>query len=306
MNAQPVLPITVIVLTRNEALHIRRCLERINPYVERVVVVDSFSSDETTAIARAFGADVHQRRWLNYAEQFQWALDHADIQTPWVLRLDADEYLEPDLIRELFARLGNVGSDVTGISLRRKVFFRGRWIRYGGYYPTVLLRLWRHGAGRIENRWMDEHIVLERGRSITFAHDFVDENLNDISWWTDKHNGYATRQMIDFVAQERNLLPVDESLASGQSGQAQFKRILKTRLFARMPLYLRGTVYFLVRYFLLLGFLDGRQGFLFHFLQGYWNWMLVDAKIDEARQYIDRHGLDAFKLHLTERWGYRL
>ena len=300
------LPITVVILTFNEALHIRRCLERIRPLVQRMVVVDSFSTDDTLAIAQACGAEVLQRRWLNYADQFQWALDHAGINTEWVLRLDADEYFEPALIDEIRSRLAGLPIEVTGVSFRRKVIFRGRWIRFGGFYPTILLRLWRRGAGRIESRWMDEHVVLERGRSVTFAHDFVDENLNDISWWTDKHNTYATRQMIDFVAQEQQLFVRDRALESGQSGQAWLKRFLKVHLFARMPLYLRGTLYFLFRYFILLGFLDGRQGFLFHFLQGWWNWMLVDAKIDEARRYIAAHGLDAFKGHLNDRWGYRL
>ncbi|GHD14217.1 glycosyltransferase family 2 protein [Tianweitania populi] len=300
------LPITVVILTFNEALHIRRCLERIRPLVQRMVVVDSFSTDDTPALARACGAEVMQRRWLNYADQFQWALDHAGIDTEWVLRLDADEYLEPALIDEIRSRLAGLPTEVTGVSFRRKVIFRGRWIRFGGFYPTILLRLWRHGAGRIESRWMDEHVVLQRGRSVTFGHDFVDENINDISWWTDKHNSYATRQMIDFVAQEQPLFARDQALESGQSGQARLKRLLKVHLFARMPLYLRGTLYFLFRYFILLGFLDGRQGFLFHFLQGWWNWMLVDAKIDEARRYIADHGLDAFKMHLNDRWGYRL
>lgn len=300
------LPITVVILTFNEAPHIRRCLQRISPLVQRMVVIDSFSTDDTPGIARACGAEVLQRRWINYADQFQWALDHAGIETPWVLRLDADEYLEPALIAEIRARLDTLPPDITGVSFKRKVIFRGRWIRFGGFYPTILLRLWRNGAGRIENRWMDEHLVLDHGRAVTFAHDFVDENLNDISWWTDKHNSYATRQMIDFVGLEQPLFASDPALENGQGSQARLKRLLKVRVFSRMPLYLRPTLYFLFRYFLLLGFLDGKQGFLFHFLQGWWNWMLVDAKIDEARTFIKANGLDAFKLHLTERWGYRL
>jgi glycosyltransferase involved in cell wall biosynthesis len=299
------LPITAIILTFNEAIHIRRCIERIRPLVQRVVVVDSFSTDDTAELARACGADVLQRAWLNYADQFQWALDHSGIDTEWVLRLDADEYLEPALVDEIRRRLGTLPGPVTGVNFRRKVIFRERWIRFGGFYPTILLRLWRHGAGRIEQRWMDEHAVLNHGRAVTFAGDLVDENLNDISWWTDKHNSYATRQMIDFVALEHGLFALDRGMERGTS-QARFKRLLKNRLFSRLPLYLRPTLYFLFRYFVLLGFLDGRQGFLFHFLQGWWNWMLVDAKIDEARRFIAAHGLDAFKLHLVERWGYRL
>lgn len=301
------LPITAVILAFNEETHIARCLARIVPLVERVVVVDSFSTDQTAEIARENGADVLQNPWTNYATQFQWALDRAQLRTPWVLRLDADEYLEAALALELRQKLSDLLPDVTGISFRRKVIFRGRWIRWGGYYPTVLLRLWRRDAARIEARWMDEHMVLTRGRNITFSADLVDENLHDISWWTAKHNSYATRQMIDFIAREEPLFPRDRAIeTAGGSFQARRRRFLRDRVFARAPLYLRATLYFLFRYFALLGFLDGRQGFVFHFLQGWWNWMLVDAKIDEARRLIRAEGLDAFRSHCLHRHGIAL
>lgn len=302
--SQP-LSITAVILTFNEALHIGRCVSRIAPLVQRVLVVDSFSTDDTVSIARAHGAEVVQRPWVTYADQFQWALDQMEIETDWILRLDADEYLEDALVEEIRSMLPGQPAAVTGLRLKRKVIFRGRWIRFGGLYPTILLRLWRPGKGRIEQRWMDEHMVLTQGHAVTLDHDMVDENLNDISWWTDKHNGYATRQMLDFLQLEHDLRPGDATLET-QRDQAGWKRVIKNRVFGRMPLYLRGTVYFLFRFFLLLGFLDGRQGFLFHFLQGWWNWMLVDAKIDEARRFIAANGVDAFKQHIRRRHGYSL
>ncbi|MBP0438582.1 glycosyltransferase family 2 protein [Tianweitania sediminis] len=302
--SQP-LSITAVILTFNEALHIGRCVSRIAPLVQRVLVVDSFSTDDTVSIAQAHGAEVVQRPWVTYADQFQWALDQMDIETDWILRLDADEYLEDALVEEIRSVLPGQPAAVTGLRLKRKVIFRGRWIRFGGLYPTILMRLWRPGTGRIEQRWMDEHMVLTQGHAVTLDHDMVDENLNDISWWTDKHNGYATRQMLDFLQLEHDLRPGDATLET-QRDQAGWKRVIKNRVFGRMPLYLRGTVYFLFRFFLLLGFLDGRQGFLFHFLQGWWNWMLVDAKIDEARRFIAANGVDAFKQHIRQRHGYSL
>lgn len=297
---------TVVILARDEALHIARCIERIQPIATRIVVVDSGSTDGTCDIALSLGADVFEHPWTTYAEQFQWALDHTGIATDWVMRLDADEYCEPSLVEEIARRLQVLAPDVTGIRLRRKVIFRGRWIRFGGYYPTVLLRIWRPGAARIEQRFMDEHMVLERGSAVTLLHDLVDENLNDITWWTAKHNSYATRQMIDFIGQEHRLFQLDEGVAGAGAGQARIKRFLRNQIFARCPLYLRGTLYFLFRYFALLGFLDGRQGFVFHFLQGWWNWMLVDAKVDEARTFIRQHGIEAFRAHLALRHGYHL
>lgn len=295
-------PLTVVILTFNEEQHIERCMASVRGLAQRILIVDSFSTDRTLEIARGLGADILQNPWKNYADQFQWGLDNGAIMTEWVMRLDADEYLEPELVTEMRHKLPHLDAAVTGINIKRKVIFKDRWIRYGGYYPTILLRVWRNGAGRIEQRWMDEHMVLSKGTTITLDHDFVDHNLQDITWWTDKHNGYATRQMIDFINNEYGLFPVDRSIENTASAQAKLKRFLRNRIFGSAPLYLRGLLYFFYRYFLRLGFLDGRQGFVFHFLQGCWNWILIDAKIDEARMFIAKNGIAAFKEHLKRRY----
>jgi glycosyltransferase involved in cell wall biosynthesis len=297
------LPITVVVLTFNEEIHIARCLHNVRAFAERVVVVDSFSTDRTLEIAREMGAEIHQHAFRNQADQFQWALENIRLSSTWVMRLDADEFLEAPLIAELRLRLMSLPAEVTGINLRRKVVFRGRWIRWGGYYPTYLLRIWRNGNARMEQRWMDEHLVLVRGETITLHNDIVDCNLNDITWWTDKHNRFTTRQMVDFINLEYGLFPIDPGLEHGATPQARFKRFQRNKVFARAPLYVRGLLYFFLRYFIRLGFLDGRQGFVFHFLQGCWNWMLVDAKIDEARAFICKNGVEAFKAHLKSCHG---
>jgi glycosyltransferase involved in cell wall biosynthesis len=294
------LSITVIVLAKNEEIHLARCLGNVSGWAKHLIVIDSFSTDGTIEVARSFGADVRQRAFKNQADQFQWALDDCNIGTEWILRLDADEYLEEGLKAEIRERLPGFPPETTGVILKRKVIFRGKWIRNGGYYPTGFLRLWRNGAARIEQRWMDEHAILLFGQSVTFKHDFVDHNLRDITWWIEKHNRYATRQMVDFINLEHPLYRVEASGGGLQSSQTRLKRYLRNSVFRRAPLYLRGVLYFLFRYFIRLGFLDGRQGFVFHFLQGCWNWILVDAKIDEARSYIRKYGLEAFKVHLRD------
>jgi glycosyltransferase involved in cell wall biosynthesis len=300
------LSLTVIILTFNEEVHIARCIENVRNIAERVIIVDSFSKDRTQEIARGMGAEVLEHPWKNYADQFQWGLDNAHITSAWVMRLDADEYLEPNLIAELRDKLPTLDADVTGINIKRKVFFKDTFIKHGGYYPTILLRIWRNGAGRIEQRWMDEHMVLSHGATITLTNDFVDHNLHDITWWTAKHNTYATRQMIDFINNEHQLFPVDRAIQKTASKQAKFKRFLRNSVFGNAPLYARGVMYFLYRYFILLGFLDGKQGFVFHFLQGCWNWILVDVKIEEARRFIAKHGVPAFRDHLRNHYGMEL
>jgi glycosyltransferase involved in cell wall biosynthesis len=303
--ADGVLPITAIVLAFNEEIHIGRCIERMKPFVERIVIIDSYSSDRTVEIAQSLGAEVLQNKWTTHARQFQWGLDHAGITTPWTLRLDCDEYLEPGAIGALRGLLPTLGDGVSAIDFRLKVIFKGQFIRWGGFYKTLLTRMWRTGMGAMEQRWMDERIVLAGGERIRLSGgDLVDESLKDIGWWVEKHNGYATRQMIDFVNREVGLFEADKRLEAVEAHAGKWKRFLRNGVYAKAPLYLRAVLYFLQRYILRLGFLDGRQGFVWHFMQGFWYFMLMDAKIDEARRFIADHGIEAFRDHLSDQIGF--
>jgi len=276
------LDITVVILTFNESKHIERCIKSLKEVVKRVVIVDSYSTDNTVDLCRELGASVYRNKWVNYANQFQWGLDNCEIDTVWTMRMDADEYLEPALIKELMHKMPKLEQSVNGIYLKRKVFFKGRWIRFGGFYPHILLRLWHTGEGRIEQRWMDEHIVMDAPRTITFENDLVDDNLNNIEWWTAKHNSYSTREMIDLLNVKYGFMKKDESLNTTDDPQAKFKRILKEKIYAKLPLGFRPCLYFTYRYVVRLGFLDGGKGFVFHFLQAFWYRLLVDVKLAEV------------------------
>lgn len=282
------LDITVIILTKNEQLHIERSIRNMLGFAKRVVVVDSFSTDSTKEIAGRLGADVFENRFINYAKQFQWALDNCSIGTQWVMRLDADEYLEEDLKNNLLTLLPSAEPGIVGINFKRKHIFWKRWIKHGGRYPLVLLRLWRSGFGRIEDRWMDEHIVVWSGRTITVDGGFCDENLNDIGFFVDKHNKYATREALDVLIEKYSLAERDLALTSDSSSfQASVKRLIKERIYNRMPFYFSSTFYFLWRYFGQLGFLDGKAGLVYHFMQGYWYRFLVGVKIQEIENSVD-------------------
>jgi glycosyltransferase involved in cell wall biosynthesis len=269
--------LTVLVLTLDEERHIERCIESVRGIASRVLVVDSGSNDRTCAIARGLGAEVLEHPFVSHARQINWGLDHADITTKWVMRLDADEYVTPGLAAMLPGLLERPG-DAVGLTLNRRCIFMGKWLRHGALYPIKVLRVWRLGHGRCEDRWMDEHIVVE-GRVAHADVDFVDENLNGITWWTNKHNRYATREAAEMLL-ARNTAPV----AAGMGAQAAAKRWIKRNLYSRMPLGLRAFLYFVYRYFLRLGFLDGWPGFVFHFLQGWWYRMLVDVKVHEVEK----------------------
>lgn len=273
------LDLTVIILTKDEKIHIKRCLDHLKSLTDKIIVVDSQSSDGTQEIAKAMGAEVIEHNWLgNQAAQFNWALDNLKIDTKWILRLDADEYLLPELINEIKRNLSNIPDNVSGIFLKRRHIFLNKWMR-GGIYPVKLLRLFRYGHGKYEQRLMDEHIVLSNGDSIEFENDFCDHNLNNLSWFCKKHVDYAVREaaeMLDIKYQISGHVENTDNFTS----QAKDKKTKKQK-YAKQPLFWRSFAYFLYRYILKGGWRDGKEGFIFTFLQGWWYRTLVDAKIFE-------------------------
>ena len=290
------LDLTVVILTYNEEIHLMRCLESVKQLADRIVIVDSFSNDQTVNIARSQGVEVYQHSFINHADQFQWGLDNCDLNSYWIMRMDADEYLEPVLQQELVQILPSVHDNIDGVYLKRKVFFYGKWIRYGGFYPHILLRIWRNGKGKIEQRWMDEHIVLNPGSKTIIANEnMVDDNLKGITFWINKHNAYASREAVEMLNNKYPLFNKDTSILEFADPQARRKRLIKERVYSRMPLGFRALIYFIYRYFIRLGFLDGVKGFAWHFLQGFWYRLLVDIKIMELEE---RSGGDVEKLKI--------
>ena len=296
------LDLSVIILTYNEELHIRRCLENVAPIANEVFIIDSFSTDHTLDIAREFD-NVHilQNRWENnYARQFNWGLTHANITTKWVLRLDADEYLMPELVRELQEKLPSIPDDVSGIIFNRRHIFMGKWMRRG-IYPVKLLRVFRHGKGMCEQRLMDEHIQLTEGRAVEFEHDFCDHNLNNLSWFCHKHVNYAIREAVDLLDIELDLTGAAETDSGKEISQQALAKRMKKHKYARQPLFWRSFAYFCYRYFLKGACLDGKVGFIWTFLQGWWYRTLVDAKVFEIKRQC---GTDREKIKALLRRDY--
>ncbi|MBI1195102.1 MAG: glycosyltransferase [Gammaproteobacteria bacterium] len=273
--------LSVIILTRDEEFNIGKCIQSILPLTDKIYIVDSGSIDRTVEVATGMGAHVVQRDWTNYADQMNWGLGHFDFSTDWIMRMDADETLTPELVRSLADFLASPDPKVSGVYVRRRVYFMGRWIRHGGYYPTWLLRVFRKGIGSCEAQWMDEHIVVSEGNTVFLKADIIDDNRKDLTFWTDKHNRYASREVLDILNKARQ--SGDDS-DTNLHGQARLRRLIKDRVYGRMPLFVRPFLYFLYRYFIRLGFLDGREGLIFHFLQGFWYRFLVDAKVYEHRR----------------------
>ena len=184
---------------------------------------------------------------------------------------------------ELTQKMSKLDENITGITLKRRHIFLGRWMKKGTY-PVKLLRIFKKDKAICEERFMDEHIQLLEGDSVEMEYDFVDHNLNNISWWANKHVGYSIREAVDLLDIEYNLTG---SAAADQgrniNEQAQSKRMKKHK-YAKQPLFWRSFAYFCYRYFFKLAFLEGKEGFLWTFMQGWWYRTLVDAKIYEIKK----------------------
>lgn len=275
--------IAIVILQKNESLHIKRCLEKLKPLEPRqIFVVDCFSTDGSDKVAEEMGATVVQREWPGlYAPQLNWALENLPIEAEWVMRLDADEYFLPEAIDELKTKLSTMPGDVTGIINKRRHYIFGGWAKRGTY-PVKLLRVFRRGKAICEERYMDEHMQLKEGRAVEFDCDFVDHNLNTFAWWKEKHRGYAKREAMD-------ALEIMAELKRGAAktikieGQAGAKRAKKYRYYS-MPPYFRAFAYFCVRYFLKGGFRDGYAGWMWNFWQGLWYRWIVDREIARMKR----------------------
>lgn len=268
------LSLSTIILTFNEELHIKRCLENVCQLSEKVYVIDSFSNDKTCEIAAGFdNVEVVQHAWPgNQAAQFNWFIDSFEIKSDWVLRLDADEYLSEDTLLEIQEKLPTLPDDVTGLMMKRDVIFLGKRIRHGKLKDIKLLRIWRIGKGRIENREMDEHTILTEGKSIELKGWFFDDNQNGIDAWVRKHLNYA----------EREVKMIQQTNEPRKSNSMEGRNRQKSRYYA-LPKFWRGFAFFVLRYIFLGGFLDGKQGFIWNFMQCWWYRTLVDVKIEEYK-----------------------
>ena len=278
--------IAAIILTYNEEKHITRCILSLSALVDEVFVVDSFSTDRTIALAEKLGARVFRNPFTNQAVQFNWALKNCPIESDWIIRIDADEYIRHTTKTDLRQYLAARAANINGIIISRQIVFMGKPLLHGGWYPKWNLRIFRKGMAECENRWMDEHLVLLQGKAEYLKLDFVDENLNDLTWWTQKHNNYASREAADYFLQLEQLYGEDAVKTNLFGSDAERKRWLKNKYLA-FPLFVRPVLNFAYRYFFRLGFLDGKAGLIWHVLQGFWYRYLVDAKIFELRRRFD-------------------
>lgn len=288
--------ISVIVLVGREERHIARCLEKLAALAPRqVFVVESQHGDRTHEVAvetgRSLKFEVRSLKcdslrcevsssksdtilytvfhpWPgNQAAQFQWALDNLPIEANWILRLDADEYLTPELIAEIQERLPKLPNAVAGVVLRRRHIWRDVWVKRG-MYPTRILRIFRRGRGRSDGKLMDEHILVD-GESVEFQHDFVDHSLIPLEDWEAKHRNYARREAQSFLSGEKS---------TGAKGR------LKWCYYHLLPSFARPAIYWFRRAIVAGAYFESPEARDFTWRHAFWYRTLVEKEIREMKQ----------------------
>lgn len=289
--------ISAIILTYNEEMHIKRCIDSIHDVVDEIFVIDSYSTDNTLSILNQFeNVSIFQHEFINHATQLNVALDYFKIQTDWIFRIDADEYIDNELKCYLSNDIADIPESVTGVNFNRYIKFLGRTLKYGGMSSYWILRLWRNGCGKSEQRWMDEHVILSHGDTINAKGKLIDDNVNSLGWWAHKHVDYATKEAIEVLIAQSSSCDLKADFFGTSSER---KRFLKNQ-YNKMPLFIRPFVYFLYRFIFKLGFLDGKQGLIWCFMQGCWYRMMVDSKIFELKSSTDRD----IKSTIKKLYGY--
>ncbi|GAA4328334.1 hypothetical protein GCM10023149_32300 [Mucilaginibacter gynuensis] len=271
-----------IILTYNEEMHLPRLLNSIARLNAPVYILDSGSTDNTVAIGEQFGAEVLCNPFDNHPRQWHYALGCFDIKTPWIICLDADHVVTPELAEILLNFRDEDYSDTNGIYFNRKNFFKGQWIKHGGYYPFYLLKMFRYGHGFSDlNENMDHHFVVDGKTQLWKTGHLLEENLkeNNISFWINKHNRYS--DLLAHEEVERMQKIRWQTVKPRFWGAPDERTAWLKAIWWQLPRYVRPMIYFFYRFIIRLGFMDGKNGIIFHFLQGFWFRLVVDIKIEE-------------------------
>jgi glycosyltransferase involved in cell wall biosynthesis len=276
------LPFSAIILTYNEEKNIEDCLRSVAGLAEDIYVVDSFSTDATLTIAGKYPVTIVQHTFENYSLQRNWALQNLPLRTEWVLQLDADHRLSPELQQELIDTFAvPVPEAIKGFMASRRTIFMGKWIKYGGHYPVYHAFLFRRGYGCCEDRIYDQHFVVN-GETRLLRGDILDIITDSLTNFTSRHNKWATLEAEEAMQMRQSEKKENSVIQPNRYGNPiEQRRWLRMKYYS-YPLFWRAGMYFMYRYFIKRGFMDGREGMVFHFLQGFWFRFLVDAKIYEA------------------------
>ena len=271
------IPISVLILTYYEEKNIEECLRSIYDWAGEIFIVDSFSTDKTIEIAQSYTDKIYQHPFENFAQQRNWAQENLSLKNEWVFHLDADERVSPELNSEL-KKIFSSKFEADGFMVSRKTIFRGKWIRFGGHYPVYHLRIFKRNKGKSEERLYDQNYIV-KGKILKMKGDIINIINPDLKLWKANHIKWAYLEAQEILGNKNRIMNIRL-----EGNPIERRNWVRYKIYYKMPLFLRPFIYFLYRYILRLGFLDGKQGLIFHFWQGFWYRFLVDIKTYELRK----------------------
>lgn len=277
--------ISILILTCNEEKSIAGCLESVSNLDAEIFIVDSGSTDRTLEIASTYNCKVYRHEWKNYGDQRNWGFDNLPISAPWVLALDAEERLTPELEKEISSLIADpdLSSKPNGYILKKRCYFMGRWIKRGGYYPNHHIRLAKKGCIRCEERSYHQHFKVEGSLGV-LRYDFIDLIATSVIGWSSKLSRWAPHEanaMLNEIDNDINNVRIKPKLFGNS---IERKRYLRERVYNRFPLFVRPFLLFVYQYFFRLGFLEGKEGLVFFTLQSFYFPFLTDCAIYEQKK----------------------
>ena len=294
--------LTIILLTFNEENNILECIHSLKDMHANIFAVDSYSTDKTLDILTENNISFVQHPFENYAAQRNWALVNNPFKTEWVFQLDAGERFTPELVNWLNTEFKPEDTSFDGYMFSRRTMIFNKEVRHGGQYPNFHLRLFRTSKGRCENKLYDQHFVVDGNvRVIKNRVDIIDTVLDSWHNFIQAHNRWALYEAIEIVHRKQKETGEVKPRLFGSPIERQ--RWLKNNIFQKAPLFLRSFLFFIYRYFIRLGFLDGKTGLTFHFLQGFWFRFLIDANVMEIRNKLSKY--NSLKELVEKEYGER-
>jgi glycosyltransferase involved in cell wall biosynthesis len=272
-------PLSIVVLTRDEEPNIRRCLASV-AWADQVVVVDSGSTDDTVPIARSLGAEVIEQPWLGFSAQREFALRLPELRHDWVYFVDADEWVSPQLAREIASRMK--APSCAGFAHRLRLVFQGTWIRHCGWYRgSWVVRLVDRRYTKYDGSPVGERACID-GAVHRLRNDIVDEDQKGLAIWLHKHVRYAQLEAQRRETPAHALLSRFRALQSNHVNETRplIRTLLKDVIFPSVPA--KPVALFLYMYVIRLGLLDGRVGLRFCFYHAWYEATVTALQISPA------------------------
>ncbi len=296
--------LSIFIPTFNEEIHIERAITSAKRITNNIFVVDSYSNDKTVKISKDLGTQIFQYKWeedSNWAKKFNWIFENVPFPTDWIMRLDADEYLTEKFITKMNEIFPSIDKSVTAISINRREYFMRRWMKHGGVYPKSMVRIIKKGKAFYEARWIDEHVEIKEGEILYLNCDICDDKIITLTQWISNHNNHSLKESIMLIDQEIGLF--DNNDTHKNLDKKSLAKRKKKNIYAKLPLFWRAWAFFFYRYFIKMAFLDGKEGFLYTFLQVLWYRTIADAKVAEIYKEC---GKDKEKIYLYMNSKYKI